>query len=155
MSTDTAPPQLVSMPKDGQPAAGDLVFTFNEAIQAGSGKFSLYLYYGAYTPVFSADVASSSAITISGNTLTVHLPQRLEYATNYTVSLEIGAVTDLAGNAYASYGTIGYFRSGLSPVALNLSGTDKADTLNGSDLADTLSGGAAPTPSMATAATIC
>ena len=38
MSTpeDTTPPQLVGMPKDGQPAAGDLVFTFNEAIQAGN-----------------------------------------------------------------------------------------------------------------------
>src|SRR5438874_13663095 len=37
-AADVTPPQLISGPVNGQPANGNLVFTFNEAIQAGSGK---------------------------------------------------------------------------------------------------------------------
>jgi Ca2+-binding RTX toxin-like protein len=141
---DTTPPQLVDKPKDGQPANGDLVFTFNEAIQAGSGKITLSLSnpYNSGLIIFSADIATSPAVTISGNALTLHLPQRLEYVTSYTISLDGSAVKDLAGNPFWTSQADFYFLSGLSPVALQLTGTDGADTMDGSDLADTLSGGA-------------
>src|SRR5439155_692989 len=67
------------------------------------------------------------------------LPQHLDYAAAYTVMLEAGAVKDLAGNA--AYAGSVHFESGLSQVAVNLTGTDGSDTLQGSDFDDTISGG--------------
>jgi hypothetical protein len=39
--TTDLPPRLTGGPADGQPVDADLVFTFNEAIQAGKGTVSL------------------------------------------------------------------------------------------------------------------
>jgi Ca2+-binding RTX toxin-like protein len=134
--TDTYAPWLIGYPATGQAADADLVFTFNEAIVAGTGLLTLRSDNGL--ALFSGSVAGSSAITVSGTTLTLHLSQPLAYGTPYSVELGVGAVKDLAGNA--SYTNYASFRSGLSPVALNITGTDQSETLIGSDLADTISG---------------
>ncbi len=136
---DTTPPQLIDKPKDGQPANGDLVLTFDEPIRLGSGK--IYLSAWGSVTIFSADAATSPAVTVSGNTLTLHLPQQLNYGTDYTIWMDASVVQDLGGNWDASTQGNVHFRTEFSPVPLKLTGTDAADFLTGSDFADTLSGG--------------
>jgi Ca2+-binding RTX toxin-like protein len=136
---DTRPPSLIGSPPEGQAANADLVFTFDEAILAGSGKLTIAETTPHAGTLFSASVAGNPAITIAGNTLTLHLAQPLEYAAVYAVSLDAGAVKDAAGNL--SNETTFSFGAELSPVAVNLTGTAGNDRLDGSDLADTISGG--------------
>jgi Ca2+-binding RTX toxin-like protein len=135
--TTDLPPRLTGGPADGQPVDADLVFTFNEAIQAGKGTVSLST--SGLNQVYWDNIKSAD-VHIDGNKLTLHLPQHLAYATQYYVTFDENAVTDLAGHPLGSANYIG-FTSSLSPVAVNLTGTDGMDTLHGSDLADTLSGG--------------
>ena len=133
-----APPYFVQGPVDGHPANADLVFTFSEAIQAGSGNVIVRSWDGSFTTSFSI---TDGAVRISGSTLSLHLPQRLAYATSYQVWFDQEAIEDLAGQTL-QYSASTVFQSGLSPVAVNLVGTAGNDTLHGSELGDTLSGGA-------------
>jgi Ca2+-binding RTX toxin-like protein len=138
---DTTPPVVVDFPKDGQPANGDLVFTFSEDIQAGSGVLLLRDQL-TQTYVFNGSVATSPAIRIEGKTLTLHLDQPLAYGMAYLFEFGADAIKDLAGNPLAPTSARHFFIAGLSPTAVDLSGTTGDDILHGSDLADTLSGGA-------------
>jgi Ca2+-binding RTX toxin-like protein len=141
-TADTTPPVLIGKPSEGQPVDGDLVFTFNEAIQAGDGRLAV-TSWGSHN-VFSGIVNASPEITISGNTLTLHLSQHLDYGMYYTIYMIGTQVTDLAGNAYsppASMSSTISFVTALSPVAVNLTGTDSSDYLGGSHLNDTIAGG--------------
>jgi Ca2+-binding RTX toxin-like protein len=139
-SADTAAPVVVAFPPYGQPAAADLVFTFSEDIQVGSGLLTLSDYRSGQ--VLLRVSVTDAAVRIAGNTLTLHLAQPLDFATMYAVKLDTGLVRDLAGNVYAANPWPYVFESGLSPVAVDLTGTAGPDKLHGSDLADTLSGGA-------------
>jgi Ca2+-binding RTX toxin-like protein len=136
-AADYQPPYIVSGPKDGTAITADLVFTFNENIQAGTGKLQLI---AGPAVVFSGDVATNPAIHISGNTLTLHLPKPLAYGTEYWINLDTHAIKDMAGNEMY-YGGNTSFLSALSPTAVNLSGSDGNNLLHGSELGDTLSGG--------------
>ncbi len=138
-ATDTTAPQLTSAPQNGQGADAPLVFVFNEAVKlGGSGTITLRANNGLS---FTETLAGSPYVTVSGNTLSFKPPQRLAYATSYTIEISANAVTDLAGNpANGGSSLYTYFTSGLSPVALNLTGTAGRDTLEGSDLADTMDG---------------
>jgi Ca2+-binding RTX toxin-like protein len=143
-TADTSPPVLVGKPANGQPVDGDLVFTFDEPIQAGDGRLAL-LSWGSHN-VFSGIVNASPEITVSGNTLTLHLSQPLEYGMYYTIYMIGTQVTDLAGNKYsppASMSSTISFTSALSPVAVHLTGTDNSDYLSGSRLDDTIAGNGA------------
>jgi Ca2+-binding RTX toxin-like protein len=140
--TGDVAPWLTDGPDNGQPADADLVFTFSEPIQAGSGKITLTVGY-SWTPVFTVNI-TDSAVHISGNTVTLHLPQHLAYATTYYVAFDANSIHDLTGHPLGTASTVG-FTSGLSPVAVDLTGTNANDTLQGSDLGDTLDGGIAGT----------
>jgi Ca2+-binding RTX toxin-like protein len=135
---DTTPPQLVSSPQSGQGADAALVFVFSEPVKLGSGTITIR---GDNGMSYTESLAGSPYVTVSGNTLSFDPPQRLAYAARYSVEISANAVQDLAGNA-ANAGSplYVYFTSGLSPVALNLTGTDRADTLEGSDQGDTMDG---------------
>jgi len=137
-ATDTTPPQLTSWPQNGQGADAPLVFVFNEPVKLQGGTITIRSDNGL---TYTESLVGSPYVTVSGNTLSFDPPQRLAYATRYSVEISPNAVTDLAGNA-ANYGSTvyAYFTSGLSPVALNLVGTDQGETMEGSDLADTMDG---------------
>lgn len=130
---------IVARPQDGQAADGDLVFKFNEAIRAGDGDIDVFAADPSQSS-FKIDT-TSSAVTIDNDTLTLHLPQRLEYGASYEVVFWLGAVEDVAGQAGHFMETV-TFTAGLSPVPLDLTGSGGDDTLVGSDNADTLSGAA-------------
>jgi Ca2+-binding RTX toxin-like protein len=135
---DTTAPVVTSQPQNGQGADAPLVFVFSEPIKLGSGTITLRANNGlSYTET----IAGSPYVSVSGNTLSFKPPQRLAYATGYSVEISANAVLDLAGNpAHNGSSLYAWFISGLSPVALNLTGTSGADTLEGSDLADTMDG---------------
>ncbi|SFD68936.1 DUF4214 domain-containing protein [Massilia yuzhufengensis] len=138
-AADTTAPVLTSWPQDGQGAEAPLVFVFSEAIKLGAGTITLRPNSGG--SAYTETLLGSPYVTVSGNTISFDPPQRLAYATSYSIEISPNAVTDLAGNPANSGGQLyAYFTSGLSPVALHLTGTSGADTFHGSDLADTMDG---------------
>jgi Ca2+-binding RTX toxin-like protein len=136
-TADTTAPTIVTHPGNGETADTDLALTFSEAVQGGTGQLTLY---AGSNIVFSGDVATSSAVAVSGNTLTLHLDASLAHGTDYRMTLDANAVQDLAGNPLgaAAFG----FWSELSAGPVNLTGGDGPDQLHGSTLDDVLVGGA-------------
>ncbi|MFZ6679695.1 DUF4214 domain-containing protein [Undibacterium sp. Tian12W] len=146
-TADTAPPTVLSF----TPAAtgnvvqvnGDLVFTFSEAIQAGTGK--IILRDGAGNVAASID-AAGPGISIAGNTLSIHPGTTLAFDSNYTISLPAGSIKDLAGNSYAGSSASSAYAfwtaSNPAQVGLTINGTDGNDVLTGSNLNDNISAGA-------------
>ncbi len=81
----------------------DVVITFNEYIQRGSGQIVLTDASGTTLVTYDA---SSSNLSIHGSTLTLNPDTNLDYNAGYKVLFAAGAIKDLAGNAYA--GTTSY-----------------------------------------------
>lgn len=96
---DETPPVPTSMLPLGEGAAvtADLVLTFNESVQAGGGNIRLFLADGTPVETFAMP---SSAVTIGTTDVTIQIAE-LTPGTGYYVTLDAGAITDLAGNAYA------------------------------------------------------
>lgn len=77
-----------------------LSITFNEAIQAGTGE--IQLYSGAGTLVESYDIQTSPLISFSGAVVTIN-PTDLILNTDYYVTIQAGAITDLFNNNYTGF----------------------------------------------------
>jgi hypothetical protein len=95
-SADTTPPLASTLsPTNG--ATGvlidtNVVSTFNELVQAGTGTVLLQKTAGAVTV--------PAAVTISGSTLTIDPTADLEYSTAYSVVIPPGAIKDIANNPF-------------------------------------------------------
>ena len=98
---DTTPPVLLSSsPADdaGNVApAADIVLTFNEAVQAGSGNITITDGAGDVRVIAIND----PQVTISGNTVTINPTADLAVATSYDVIIDAGAIEDTSGNDFA------------------------------------------------------
>ncbi len=98
---DTTPPVLLSSsPADdaGNVApAADIVLTFNEAVQAGSGNITITDGAGDVRVIAIND----PQVTISGNTVTINPTADLAVATSYDVIIAAGAIEDTSGNDFA------------------------------------------------------
>jgi len=79
----------------------NLTATFSENVQFGTGLIRLYESTG--TLVESFDVTSSSAISISGATVTINPSANLTYSTAYYCTIDNGAIVDLASNSYTGF----------------------------------------------------
>lgn len=77
-----------------------LVVTFDEPIAAGTGFIQLVDESGVSAGE-QFDVATSPAVNISGNTLTITPTDELLPVTGYHVFIDAGAITDLASNSFA------------------------------------------------------
>lgn len=133
---DAAAPVVATFgPADGSTgvsAATNITLTFDESIQRGTGAIELRAGSAGGTLFERFDVATSTRLAVTGNTLTIDPTNTLAQNTAYYVVVPAGSVRDLAGNAYA--GTSSFdFRTGTS-------GTDGNDTLTGGSGADTLLG---------------
>lgn len=97
---DTTPPAIHSLdPVNGAvgiPTGVNLVLTFDEAVQIGSGSVVIKENWG------NAVVATIDAahVTISDTQVTVEPPATLASGTQYYVELTAGAITDLSGNPF-------------------------------------------------------
>ncbi|MER2626697.1 MAG: Ig-like domain-containing protein, partial [Accumulibacter sp.] len=102
-------------PLDGQAGiqvSADIVVRFSEAIQRGTGNIVLRSDGGAIVAAY--DAATSSNITVSGNTLTINPSADLINGTGYEVEFGAGSIKDFAGNNYA--GTLAYnFTTNAAP----------------------------------------
>ena len=138
---DAVPPTVLNAsPVDqatGVATGANLVLTFSEAIQRGTG--TIVLKTAAGTVVATYDAATSTNLSIVGSTLTIDPAADLANGTGYVLELAPGTVKDLAGNGLVAAGSY-HFTTIAAPVVLT--GTDGADTLTGNANADTLWGGA-------------
>ena len=107
-ATDTTAPTVTSFAP--APAAtavavnANIVLTFSEAVQKGTGLIQIHSGSATGTVVESIDVTSAN-VTISGSTVTITPTLELN-GTHYYVTFPSGVIKDLAGNAYA--GTTAY-----------------------------------------------
>jgi len=102
VAVDTTPPALSSTsPSEGQlvGANSNLVLSFNETVKAGSGHLTLTDGAGDTRVI---DVTDTSQVTISGTTVTINPAADLHITDNYHLSVDAGAITDVAGNAFAA-----------------------------------------------------
>lgn len=110
----------------------NIVLTFGENIRPGTGYIVLRTTAG--DPVEQYVVASSSNVSISGNTLTINPTSYLASASGYRVELSAAAVTDAQGAAFA--GTTAY---NFTTAAVRL-GSQYADQLTAGTGSETIDG---------------
>ncbi|MGD9982088.1 MAG: Ig-like domain-containing protein, partial [Hyphomonadaceae bacterium] len=104
-AADTTAPTVTSLsPADdavGVATGANLVITFNEAVQAGTGDIVILSTGGAVVRTIA--ITDATQVTISGNTVTINPSADLSNATGYYVNMASGVVRDLAGNAFGGF----------------------------------------------------
>jgi VCBS repeat-containing protein len=120
----------------GVAIGSDIVVTFSEAIQRGTGN--IVLKDAANNVVATYDAASDFNLSVSGSTLTINPPTDLGYSTNYFVTFASGSIRDLTGNNFIDT-NIYNFNTNFYPEASAVSITTvedipKAGTLLGTDV---------------------
>ena len=94
--------------------------TFSESIKAGTLSIGVKnLKTGIYIPITK---------TISGNTLTITPTSTLTKATQYSVILNTGSITDLAGNALKTY-TTKFTTDSTAPTVKSIDPSDNSANL--------------------------
>ena len=81
------------------PRVANLVMTFDEDIQKGSGSI-VVRRTSNHSTVTTVDVSTSS-VTVAGAVATIDLPFDLDYNTGYYVQVSAGAFSDMAMNDFA------------------------------------------------------
>ena len=139
MTVDTVAPTVSTFsPADATTSVAigsNIVVTFSEAIQFGTGNIEIHSGSATGTLLASYVAGSSSNLTISGSTLTINPTSDLAYSTQYFVTFASGAIKDSAGNSYAGITTYDF-----TTGAANLVGTASADTLTGGAGDDIITG---------------
>jgi VCBS repeat-containing protein len=106
MALDTTPPLLASStPVDGAIGIGqdaNVVLKFNELVALGTGHITITDGAGDTRVI---DVADATQVGVSGQTVTINPANSLHTGTTYHVSIDAGAIKDVAGNAYAGTGS--------------------------------------------------
>ncbi|MFZ4524253.1 MAG: beta strand repeat-containing protein [Chlorobium sp.] len=102
---DKIPPTVTSVSPasaaTGVPVGSDIVLTFSEAIQRGTGLIEIHAGSATGTPVVTYDAANSTNLTYYSNTLTINPTVDLASdGTHYFVTMASGTVKDIAGNSY-------------------------------------------------------
>jgi VCBS repeat-containing protein len=124
LTYDSTPPSVNTFsPVDGASgvnAASDIVVTFNEAIQLGAGTIAVHT--GS-----TGGAVVSSAMSISGSTLTINPNANLVSGTQYFVTFDAGAIKDLAGNNIAAITTYDFtVADTVAPTVSSFSPADGA-----------------------------
>ena len=139
---DTTPPSITAFsPLDEASAVAtgtNIVLTFNEPIQRGTGLILLKAASGS--TIASWDAASSTNLSLSGNTLTIDPSQDFAADTAYSLVLPVGSIRDLAGNAYL--GSSDYNFKTAAALSQPLIGTAANDRLQARSGNDAIDGGA-------------
>ena len=112
-ATDTTAPTVLTFSPTsagtGVAISSDIVLTFSEAVQLGTGLIEVHS--GSATGAVVA-TNTTETLTVSGNTLTINPTSDLASGTDYYVTLVQGSIQDLAGNGYS--GTTAYHFSTAS-----------------------------------------
>ncbi|MEL7244873.1 MAG: Ig-like domain-containing protein, partial [Cyanobacteria bacterium J06573_2] len=79
---------------------GNLTIKFNESVQKGTGNIVIKKTDDD-SEVEIFNVATSTAITVSGDSVTINPTNNLEASTEFYVEIDAGAIQDTAGNNFA------------------------------------------------------
>ena len=116
---DVSAPKVSSFgPADtatGVALSANVVLTFSEGIQRGTGNILLKTAAGAVVATY--DAATSANLSISGSTLTINPTADLLTGTQYFVELTAGSIKDLAGNNYAGTTTYDFTTAVPQPLS--------------------------------------
>jgi methionine-rich copper-binding protein CopC len=131
-----APVMLSTSPSDNAtavPIAANLVVNFSEPVLKGTGTITIKRTSNNST-VESFNVATSTALTFSGQTLTINPTVNLDYQTEFYVSIDATAVIDNSGgNAFAgiSNTTAWSFTTVVNPAPtiVSLTPSDEANNV--------------------------
>jgi len=139
LAPDTVPPTLLSVtPANGTTGVAPdaiIVAAFTESISRGTGTIKLLRDDGAV--VESYDAATSSNISIDGNTFMLDPTLILQPGTRYSVDVPAGSIKDLSGNiAKGKVVELAFTSRGTTQI-----GTQASDTLKGGSDEDYLDGG--------------
>jgi hypothetical protein len=100
---DTTPPAIASLlpgnNSDNIAGATDLVFSFNEFVQKGSGNIEIRR--DSDDVVVETIAINSGTVTVAGAEVTVDRVAGLAANSTFYVNIAAGAIQDLSGNAYA------------------------------------------------------
>jgi Ca2+-binding RTX toxin-like protein len=136
---DTLAPRVTAFsPADNATAVAvgsNIVLTFSEAIAAGTGNIEIRSGSATGTVAESFNAATSTRLTLSGDTLTIDPTSNLDNSTKYFVTFAAGTVKDVAGNSYAGIKTYDF-----TTVAAPITGTTGNDSLTGTTGIDTING---------------
>ena len=139
---DSIPPTVSTFsPADaatGVAIGSDIVLTFSEPIQKGTGSVEIHSGSAAGPLVASYDAATSTNLTVSGNTLRLNPSTDLGYSTHYFVTFAAGTIQDTAGNSYA--GTSTYDFTTIPDPNIGTAGNDTLTGTAGNDSFYGLSG---------------
>ena len=100
----TAPTLLSSNPADnatGVAASGDIVLSFDEAVQAGTGDITVTDGAGDVRVITLGAADPDGTVTFNGSQVTINLANNLADNTAYDVVVAAGAIEDSAGNDFA------------------------------------------------------
>ncbi len=102
LAQDTTPPTLLSrVPLDnssGMDVGANIVMTFDEDVQAGTG----FIRIRRYDTDYAAEIytSSQSEVVYNGSTVTIERDGNLILDTEYYIEVQSGAIEDLAGNDF-------------------------------------------------------
>lgn len=139
----TAPTLSSSTPADngtGFAIDSNLVLTFSETVQAGTGNIVITNAADA-TDTRTIAITDTTQVTFNGSTVTINPAADLQEGANYNVQIAATAIKDSVGNAYAgitdstslNFGTVG---STAVPLAL----TVNTDTITGTSANESIDG---------------
>ncbi|NJO94005.1 MAG: Ig-like domain-containing protein, partial [Hydrococcus sp. RM1_1_31] len=140
-TTATAPDTIVPTLTGSNPADNatniatnsNIVLTFSEAIEAGSGQIILYDSNGNVVETFDVASGTGSAdgtITIANDRLTINPGADLNAGTGYYINIANGAIQDVAGNDFAGINdatTLNFITSAADPTPPTLASRNPAD----------------------------
>ena len=112
--------------------ASDIVLTFSEKIQKGTGN--VVLKTSAGLTIATYEVATSSNLTLKDTTLTINPTANLSFDTSYKIEIASGAFKDLFGNDLAGTSTYNF------TTASSIIGTATGEILNGTAFEDNILG---------------
>lgn len=144
--TPTVPegPMLVSAsPADGSNTVStdaNIVLTFNKTIVAGSGAVTIRFADGTIFQTFDMGNAPAG-VTISGNVLTIDPAGLFGAGAGYYVTIDVGAVRDTSGNAFAGITNASDLNFSVPAVEDGaIRGTAASEKMQGSLVADLMYG---------------
>ncbi|MBE9610634.1 Ig-like domain-containing protein [Chitinilyticum piscinae] len=100
----------------------NLVLSFSEAVKAGSGNFVIHNADGSIAASIAA--SDSSQVSFNGSTVTINPLADLLAGSSFYVTIDAGALSDLAGNAYAGLSDNGVFNFTTRSDATTVSPVD-------------------------------
>jgi len=124
---DSTLPTVVSFsPADeatGIVVTSDIVVAFSKNIVRGTGNIVLKDASGKVVATY--DAATSSNLSISGNTVTINPSSDLSYSSGYRIEFALGTVKDFAGHSYAGTTDYNFTTSNNSAPTFVAAGTGR------------------------------